>query len=579
MKKKQKRNKNANINQRSFFFEDHIETNEKQKNISKSFISDDRIYILFFFFLSLIVIFSIKITMISLKDPEFLETNKKSLNFLPIRRDIVDRNGILISRNIKAFHAAVKPNLIKDKEKFLINIKINFPKISQDKIRKKIKKNKYFYLKKRLTEKERNLLWSMGDKSIVFESYQSRIYPNADLYSHILGQIDNDNYGVSGIEKYFDIELTNYKKMKEPLELTIDTNIQYLIKKELEQAMKDFQAKGAAGLLINSKSGEVLSLVSLPDYNINIRNDISGKEYTNKITKGLFELGSVFKTFTVALALNEKLLEPETIIKNLTRTIKCSKYKISDIHEFPKSMSVEDILIQSSNIGAIKIARKIGEEKYRNFLTELNLLNAPSLELEELSSPLSINWNKCKLETTSYGHGIMTTPLQAATAYAAISNGGYVVQPTLIKNNKINYLSKRKQIITEETSKKMNKILRKVVTDKEGTASFADIYGYEVAGKTGTAQKYNKKNENINTFISIFPAKNPRYVLLVLLDNPRPAPHLTYNYKGTIVSNINRNEAGWNSVYTSGKIIEKIGPILAINNNEVYSKHVVKKLN
>ena len=578
MKKKIRKNKNYNKNQKSFYFEDYLETNIKQKKNSRSSISEDRVYILFLFFFCLISIFAIKIILISIQEPLFLENKKNNLNFLPLRRDIVDRNGELISRNIKAYHAAIKPNLISDKKKFLINIKLNFPLISQKRLKDKLSGNKRFYLKRRLTEEERFKLWSMGEKGIKLESFQTRIYPHAELYSHILGQIDDDSYGISGVEKYFDRELRNLKKISTPLILTLDTNIQYLIKKELEQSMYDFKASGAAGLLMNNKTGEVLSLVSLPDYNINKRKNIIKNEYTNKITKNLYEMGSVFKTFTVALALDENILEPDTIIQNITKKIKCSKYEIADIHEFPKNMAVEDILIQSSNIGAIKIARKIGQEKYKKFLQDLNLLNTVQFELDEVSTPLKFKWNKCKLETVSFGHGIMTTPLQAAAAYATISNGGYVIKPTLYKNEK-NILNNHNQIISKATSKKMNKILRKVVAHDKGTASLANIFGYDVAGKTGTAQNYNKKSENINTFISVFPSHNPEYVLLVILDNPKPAPHIIYNYKGTNISNINRNEAGWNSVYVTGKIIEKIGPILAIKNKEFYNNYVAKKSN
>ena len=577
MKKKSKKNNIFSAKQNSFYFADYLETNLKQKHISKSNISEDRIYTLFFSFLCLMAIFCIKITFTSFQEPEFLEKKKNSLNFIPIRRDVVDRNGVLISRNIKTYDLAVRPKLIKDKEKFLLNIKINFPEISQLKLKKNLDRNKYFYLKKRLTAEETNKIWSMGEKSIEFEPIQSRIYPHADLYSHILGQIDDSNYGISGIEKFFDRELKNLKKINQPLSLTLDTNIQYLLKKELEKSMQDFQSPGAAGLLMDSKNGEVLSLVSLPDYNINLRNNINEDIYANKISKNLYELGSVFKTITVALALEDKIVEPKTVISNITKKIQCSIHDIRDIHEFPKTMSVEDILIQSSNIGAIRIAKKIGEKRYREFLGELNLLNTPQFELEEVGTPLKLKWDKCKLETVSFGHGIMITPLQLATAYSTITNGGYSLNPTLKKIDK-NMTLKKKQVLSKETSIKINKILRKVVTDKKGTGSLADIFGYDVGGKTGTAQNYQRKKENINSFISIFPSLKPRYVLLVLIENPKPAPHIVYNYRGkkTVV---NRNEAGWNAAYVAGKIIEKIGPILAINNNEVYNNHVVKKLN
>ena len=342
--------------------------------------------------------------------------------------------------------------------------------------------------------------------------------------------------------------------------------------------MEDFKAKAAGALLMNVNNGEVLSLVSLPDYNVNIRKNLTDPNYMNQITKGIFELGSVFKTFTLALAIEENILLPDTIIDNIPNQIKCSKYPIRDIHEFPEKLSAEDILIRSSNIGSLMIGRKIGKEKLKRFLEDLGLLNAIDFELEEVGKPLNFKWEKCKLETVSFGHGITTTPLQAAAAYGSIVNGGYIIKPTLRLLENFD-TSNQKSIISKSTSDQMNKILRKVVTDKEGTGSFANIFGYDVGGKTGTAKSYIDKNVNINTFISIFPSQNPKYVMLIILDDPKGAPHISYNYRGQVVKNISRNEAGWNSVYVAGKIIEKIGPILAINNNEVHNTHVVKKNN
>jgi len=360
-----------------------------------------------------------------------------------------------------------------------------------------------------------------------------------------------------------------------PLQLTVDTNIQYIVDEELNKALKSFDASGGGALLMNVNNGEVLSLVSLPNFNINKRQNITDKKYINKITKGVYELGSIFKTSTIALALEKNLVLPETIIKNIPRRIKCSIHEISDVKQFPKDLSVEDILIRSSNIGALMLAQKIGEKDYKSFINATNLLSDSSLQLEEIGSPLSFNWDKCKLETISYGHGITVTPLQATATYAALSNGGNIIKPTLINEIKD---KNTKKIVSSETSDKLNKILRKVVTDKEGTASLADIFGYDVGGKTGTSQMYRNKNENLNTFISIFPSKSPKYALLVMLENPKVAKDLIYNYRGMKIKGT-RNEAGWNSVYTAGKIIEKIGPILAIKSEEFYKKYVAEKSN
>ena len=570
MKKKLKKIKD--LNQSSFYFEDYLETNKKNKFAKKSNLFLDRIYLLFFSFFCLIFIFSIKIIHISFNKTEIsLQSNAPS-KYTLLRRDIVDRNGVLISRNIKSYDVAINPKLIKDKNNFLIKIRLNFPELSVDEIEKKLKKNKWFYLKRRIDQSEREKLWAFGEKGIIFKSIQARMYTHGNLFSHIIGQVDYDNYGVSGIEKYFDRELKDKKLSKKPLELTLDSNIQYIINKQLNEALITFKATGGGALLMDVNSGDILSLVSLPNFNINKREKI---KYINKITKGIYELGSVFKTFTMALALESELVTPETIIKDIPRKLKCSIHEISDIKEFPKDLSVEDILIRSSNIGTLLIARKIGEKKYKKFIEDTNLLKSSDLQLEEIGNPINFSWNKCKLETVSFGHGITTTPLQAASTYAALVNGGTLVKPNLIKNKKVKI---DKKIISAETSQNIVNILRKVVTSKEGTASLADIDGYNVGGKTGTSQNYKDKKDNLNTFISIFPAQKPKYTLLVMLENPQVAKDLIYNYRGIKIKGT-RNEAGWNSVYVAGKIIKKIGPILAIKNEEFTNQYVAEKFN
>ncbi len=573
--KKYKKNKNFNKNQNSFYFEDFLETNKKDKIFKKNNTFQDRIYLLFFLFFSLIFIFSIRIIHVSLNSVELSNQENFSYKYFLQRRDIVDRNGSLISRNIKSFHAAINPNLVKNKENLLIKLKLNFPELPIKMIEKKLKSNKYFYLKKRINQKEKEILWSFGEKGIIFEPFQSRIYTHANLFSHIIGQVDYDNYGISGIEKYFDKELKNKELSNLPFQLTLDTNIQHLVSKELNEALTTFEATGGAALLMDIENGEILSLVSLPDFDINLRADVRDRKYINKITKGVYELGSIFKTFTVAIGLESGLITPETIIKNIPKSIKCSKYSISDIKEFPKDLTVEDILIRSSNIGTVLIAKKIGEKKYKKFIDDTKLLQIPDIQLEEVGKPINFNWNKCKLETVSYGHGITTTPLQATSIYASLANGGKLIKPTLVKEENI---KNNIRLVSEKTSKKINKILRKVVTKDEGTAKLANVDGYYVGGKTGTSQNYKNKSENLNTFISIFPSQNPKYTLLVMLENPQVAKNLVYDYKGLKIKAF-RNEAGWNSAFVAGKIIKKIGPILAIKNKDFTHQYVVEKTN
>ena len=574
MKKKNKKSKNYNFNQKSFYFEDYLETNKKNKVLQKNNLFHDRIYLLFFLFVSLVLIFSIRIIHVSLNNIEIFNQGAPK-KFTILRRDIVDRNGYIISRNIKSYHAAINPKLLLNKENLLIKLRLNFPELNIKNIEKKINHNKYFYIKKRISQTDKEKLERLGEKAIIYEPFQARIYTHANLLSHIIGQVDYDNYGISGIEKYFDKELKNEDKINIPLTLTLDTNIQHLISKELSQALNTFEATGGGALLMNVNNGEILSLVSLPDFDINKRVSVKDNRYINKITKGVYELGSIFKTFTIALALENNLVSPETVISNIPRSIKCSKYKISDIKEFPKNLSVEDILIRSSNVGTLILGRKIGEETYKKFIEDSHLLKNSKIQLEEIGTPIKFDWNKCKLETVSFGHGITTTPLQAAAVYAALSNGGRIIQPTLVKDNNKNI---HRRLISEKTSIKINKILRKVVTDDEGTAKLADINGYYVAGKTGTSQNYKNEKENLNTFISVFPHNDPKFVLLVMLENPQVAKNLIYDYKGMKIKAF-RNEAGWNSVYVAGKIIKKIGPILAIKNKDFNDQYVAEKIN
>ncbi len=573
MKKKSKKNKATN--QASFYFEDYLATNKKSKNLKKNNNFEDRSYLLFFFFFSLITIFSFKIIHVSMSQKEILSFNSEKSKFNLLRRDIVDRKGAIISRNIYTYHAAVDPKLVNDKKNFLIKLRLIFPNIPVEEIRQKLNGKKYFRIKTRITQNEKQKLWSLGEKAIKFEPFQARMYTHGDLFSHVIGQVDYDNYGISGVEKYFDRELKDKKLIDNPLELTLDSNIQYIINKELNKAIKTFNATGAAALLMNVNNGDILSLVSLPNFNINQRETIKDKKYINKITKGVYELGSIFKTFTIALALENKIIKKDTVIKNIPRKLKCSIHEITDIKEHPNNLTVEEILVRSSNVGSVILARKIGEDIFKEFIKKTNLTKSPEIELEEVGAPHKLKWNKCKIETISFGHGITTTPLQATSLYASITNGGNLITPSLIKDrNK----KETKRIISNKTSREISSILRKVVNSEVGTASLADKDGYYVGGKTGTAESYGNNKHRINSFISVFPTNKPNYSLFLMLENPKLNKDLVYNYRG-IKTKAPYNTSGWNSVYVAGKIIEKIGPILAINNDEFLNQHVVEKFN
>ena len=527
-------------------------------------ISFNRIAFIFFIFLMICFIFSIKVVFLGSLNSKLQkkEVEQTKTNF---RADIIDNNGNFLAKTVNTLTIGIKPNLIINEKKLLINLQLIFPNKDFNKIKKKIKKKKYFRLEKELSQNQIERLRLLGDKSIQFEEQITRVYPQQNLFSHVLGQIDDDNNGVSGIEKFFDYEL---KKSNDPLQLTVDSDIQFLIREELLKAKEIFKNLGSAAILMNVNNGDILSLISLPDFDLNKRENIQDLNYTNKITKGVYELGSVFKTFTLAAGFDEGIIEPDTEFKNLEKKLICAGHSIEEYDKkMPSNLTAEQILIRSSNIGAVKIAQQIGIEKFKLFLEKIGTLNKIEFDIEEVGQPLNFNWGKCKLATSSFGHGITTTPLQLVKAYSIITNGGYNIKPTLIKKNlKKSYTKKR--ILNEEVSNKINPILRKVVSTDEGTAHFADVEGYQVGGKTGTADKaryggYSK--DKINTFVSIFPISKPKYVLLVLLDEPKPSKEYVYHYRDgrTPYKGNWRNTAGWTSVEITGKIIEKIGPILA----------------
>ena len=568
MKDKVKKNY---FKKKSFYFEDYPESeiffNNRNTKLVK--VSLNRITFLFFIFFSLILIFSIKIIYLSSYTEKNFSSGKINKSFIKERGDIIDRNGIILARNIDIYSAGIRPKLVKNKKKFLINLKIIFPDLNSNKIKKGLYSNKFFYIKKRLTEDEKTKLWLLGNKAIEFEKKQFRIYPQKNLFSHILGQINDDNTGISGVENFFNKRLKTKELVNYSLKLTLDSNLQFLIREELINSQDDFNPIGSAALLMNVNDGQILSLISLPDYDLNKRFSINEDIYTNKITKGVYEFGSVFKTFTLAAGLESNIIESNTIFRNLENKIFCAGEEISEHDQLPKNLSAEQILIQSSNIGAIKIAQKIGINKFKNFLNSLKLFQTIDFDLEEIGTPLPFRWGKCKLATASFGHGVTTTPLQLARAYAILSNGGYEIRPTILQEKIYSSEQKKKEIISSKTSKIINSILRKVVANKEGTANFANIKGYDVGGKTGTALKsingiYTKKK--FNTFVSLFPISKPKYILLVILDEPKSAPQFVYEFSnGYKHKGEKRNTSGWNTVVVAGKIIEKIGPILAIN--------------
>ena len=550
-------------------YKNKFDYKKKDTNINIEF---NRVSFIFFFFFIIYLIYTIHLIHLGSR-----KSNTEIKDILPTfenklyRADIIDINGNYLAKTVKSIDIGIKTSDIIDKQKLLLSLNIIFPNKDFDRIKNQIDKKNFFWLEKKVSEENYEKLMKLGDKSIKPEEKVLRIYPQKNLFSHIIGQIDDDNNGISGLEKSFDEVLRNSKN---PLKLTVDKDLQFLIRKELIKYQEIFKSKGSASILMNVNNGNILSIISLPDFNPNKRQNITDVNFINRVTKGTYEFGSVFKPFTFASALNENLIEPNTEFIDLPKSISCDKNRIREYDDkIPSNLTAEQIIIRSGNIGSVRIAQLVGSEKHKSFLKKVGLLNSINFDIDEVAPQKDYNFGKCKLATASFGHGVATTILQLAKGYAVISNGGYDIKPSLIKKTRENNKKKTK-LINEGVSQQVVKILRKIVNTEEGTAKFADVLNYEIGGKTGTADQPKEgsySEAKINTFASIFPTSNPQYVFIVMLDTPQKAKDYYYKYrhqkggwKGTLY-----NTAGWTSVEVAGKIIDKIGPILATKYLEV----------
>jgi cell division protein FtsI (penicillin-binding protein 3) len=553
-----------NDNKNNVILEEYENEFSYEKSKTNLNIEFNRIAFIFFVFFIISIIYSIQL--LHLGSLKINNETKPLIAKKNYRADIVDRNGNYLVKTVSSIDIGINPVEVIDKKKLLINLQLIFPNKNYKSISNKLKKNKFFYIEKKISVDNYEKIMLLGDKSIRSEEKLTRIYPQKNLFSHIIGQIDDDNKGISGLEKSLNEKL---KKIKQPLQLTVDADIQFLIREELLKFQSIFRSKGSAAILMNINNGEILSMVSYPDFDLNKRETVNDINFINRATKGVYELGSVFKTFTVAAGLEEGLIEKDTEFLNLEKRLKCGKNMISEYdQEIPSNLTVEQILIRSGNIGSVRIGQKLGIDKLKFFLEKIGVLNKIDFDIEEVGEPIPFKWGKCKLATVSFGHGITTTPLQLAKGYAIISNGGFEIKPSLIKKV-LKDNQKPKRIIKKGVSKQINEILRKIVTTEKGTAEFANIKGYQVGGKTGTAEKsivggYTRKAK-VNTFVSIFPISKPKYVMVILIDEPKTSEDYIYEYKNKKGSYKGTpfNTAGWTSVEVAGKIIQKIGPILA----------------
>ncbi len=552
-----------------------IEDNENefvyQKKKTGLNIKFNRVAFIFFIFFIIYIIYSIHLIKLGTLYSKVEKTNTSFINEKLYRADIVDINGNYLAKTVNSIDIGLKTSDVINQKKLLLSLNLIFPNKDFDEIEKKMKQKNFFYLEKRVSEENYEKLMKLGDKSLKPEEKVLRIYPQKNLFSHIIGQIDNDNIGISGLEKSLNEILT---KSRKSIRLTVDKDLQFLIREELIKYQEIFKSKGSASILMDIHNGNILSLVSLPDFDPNERQNLADENYINRVTKGTYELGSVFKAFTFASALNEKLIKPETEFLNLPKSINCYGFPIREYdNEIPSDLTAEQIFVRSGNIGSVRIAQKVGPEKFKSFLEKIGVLSDIQFDIEEVAPQKNYNFGKCKLATASFGHGVATTILQLAKGYAILSNGGYDIKPTLVKNNHQKN-TKKKKLLNKGVSEQVVNALRKIVSTEEGTAKFADVEYFEIGGKTGTADQPKDgaySEAKINTFASIFPTSKPQYVFIVMLDTPQKAKDYYYKYrhrkggwKGTLY-----NTAGWTSVEVAGKIIDKVGPILATKYIEI----------
>ncbi|MCF8469012.1 MAG: penicillin-binding protein 2 [Sneathiella sp.] len=473
-----------------------------------------------------------------------------------MRAEIRDRNGILLATTLTTASLFAEPKNVIDPEELAAKLATVLDDMSEATILSKLASSKNFvWLKRNLTPTQQYEINALGIPGLYFRAEEKRFYPMGSLVSHVLGFADVDNHGIAGVEKYFEAQLSGSAETPaKEVNLSIDVRIQHALRDELSRHMSLFQAIGAAGMVLDVKTGEILGMVSLPDFDPNRPNDFSSDSKFNRNALGVYEMGSTFKTFTVAMALDTGVVGLQGGY-DATEPIHKAGFRIRDDHPKKRWLSVPEIYMYSSNIGAAKMADDIGPKKHKAFLAKLGMLDKPSLEIPEIGAPiLPPRWNSLETMTIAFGHGLSVSPLQLSAGIAAIVNGGAYINPTVIRRDEGHALIAR-QVISEKTSDTMRRLMRLVV--EKGTGGKAEAAGYLVGGKTGTAEKVEggryKRDALIASFVSAFPMNDPRYVVFAMLDEPKGNTQ-THGFRS----------AGWTAAPIVGRLVSRIGPILAV---------------
>lgn len=463
------------------------------------------------------------------------------------RANIFDRNDVLVATDLKTKSLYVSSVLVKDPQAISRGISQIFSDISYAEIFKKISDGKnsksWILIRRNLTPSQVDQVQNLKMAGLLFENDRIRVYPQKSIASHFVGYADLDRKGLAGMEMQYDAQLAN----NHDLTLAMDVRVQDILHDELAVGIEEYHAKAAAGLVMDVNNGEVLALSSLPEFDANLQNEATLDQRFNRVANGVYELGSVMKIFTNTIAFEEDLVKMSDVY-NVRDPIKYGRFTIKDDHPVKDEMTVAEIFAYSSNIGTVKIADKIGATNQKNFLEKIGLLKKVDTEFPGLGKPIFPKiWREINLYTIAYGHGIAITPLHLASAVSAIVNGGTLYRPSFLK---LKDQPSGKRVIKESTSEVMRAMLKKVAQD--GTGKNANVIGYDVGGKTGTAERaeyggYNER-QTMASFVAVFPISKPKYLVYVIFDRPNSA----FNTGGMVAAPV------------AGKIVRNIAPLLGV---------------
>jgi cell division protein FtsI (penicillin-binding protein 3) len=482
------------------------------------------------------------------------------------RPDIVDRNGVLMATDVPATAVYADPSVLVDVDDAVDRLSVVMPDLQRDDLRERLDNTSRFeWIARDLTPAERDLLMGQGIPGVGFLEEARRFYPSGRLAAHVLGAVNVDHEGLAGIERYLDsgplaeLEALGFLDRTDPdyapQHLSVDLRVQHVVRDVLTEGLETYQAIAATAAIMDVRTGEILSLVSLPDFDPNTREGLGEEAALNRATGGVFELGSVFKVFTIAAGLDSGAITMDSQ-HDARRPIRIGSSTINDFHARRAILSTSEVFTSSSNIGTIRIAEAMGVETQRAYYDRLGLLSRMDVELPGVASPFfpREEWSRLSAATISFGHGLTTTPLQLLAATAATVNGGVYVQPTFLPRSEDQAMRHARQVLSGQTSAQMRELFRANVD--HGSGRRAAVEGLDVGGKTGTAEKIvdgaYSGDHRLNSFVSAFPMHDPQYAMIVVIDEPQPAEGQT------------SATAGLNTAPMTRQIIERIAPILGV---------------